>query len=84
MFNLLSSQKDTYYTTELVRHYIKATHGLLILQVAEMHLAENDKVKLLTLYCGDEDPAVQRAACGALAILSSNHPEKITEKISKV
>ena len=49
-----------------------------------MHLAENDKVKLLTLYCGDEDPAVQRAACGALAILSSNYPEKITEKIIEV
>ena len=62
----------------------KSSHDYLTLQVAEMHLAENDKVKLLTLYCGDEDPAVQRAACGALAILSSNHPEKITEKIIKV
>ncbi|XP_067935381.1 protein unc-45 homolog B-like isoform X2 [Watersipora subatra] len=53
-------------------------------QVAEAHFGENDKVKLLTLYCGDEDEAVQRAACGALAILSSDYPEKLVEKVTKV
>lgn len=52
--------------------------------MTNIYLADNDKVKLLTLFCGDDDPSVQRAACGALAILASDHAEKIAEKIIKV
>lgn len=52
--------------------------------MARAHFEDNDKLKLLTLYCGDDDPAVQRAACGALAILSSDYPEKTTTKIIAV
>ena len=57
---------------------------LFLLQVAKTHFEENDKVKLLTLYCGDEDPSVQRAACGGLAILSSDYPKELIAKMSKV
>lgn len=47
-------------------------------------MKENDKAKLLVLFCGDDDPAVQRAACGGLAILSMDHSEQLAEKILKV
>ncbi|XP_055343715.1 protein unc-45 homolog B-like [Paramacrobiotus metropolitanus] len=42
---------------------------------------ESDRIKLLVLYCGDEDPAVARAASGALAMLSQD--PKACEKIIK-
>ena len=51
-----------------------------------MFEGENDRVKLLTLYCGDEgedgDPLLVRAAAGALAVLS--HSEKVCKKIIEV
>ena len=41
-----------------------------------------ERVKLLVLFAGEEDPLLQRAATGALAILSSH--EKICKKITEV
>ena len=52
--------------------------------MAKAYFEENDRAKLLILYCGDEDPLVQRAACGGLAILSSDYPDQLVEKIIKV
>jgi len=53
--------------------------------VAKSHLEEgNDRTKILILFCGDEDPAVQRAASGALAILASEYPREIGAKIIQV
>ncbi|XP_006813831.2 protein unc-45 homolog B [Saccoglossus kowalevskii] len=41
-------------------------------EVFESHLRENDKVKLLTVLCGMEDPDLVQACAGTLAILSHN------------
>ncbi|XP_072022397.1 LOW QUALITY PROTEIN: protein unc-45 homolog B-like [Amphiura filiformis] len=48
-------------------------------QAADLHCLENDRVKLLTIYLGEEDPATAKAAAGALAILS--HREEVCTKI---
>ncbi|XP_072175845.1 protein unc-45 homolog B-like [Diadema setosum] len=48
----------------------------------ELHLGDNDRVKLLVLFCGEEDPSLVKAAAGTLAILSSH--EEICSKILKV
>lgn len=37
--------------------------------------SENDRVKLLVLFCGEEDEALIRAALGTLAVLSSLHAD---------
>ncbi len=42
---------------------------------------DNDRVKLLVLYCGEDDVALNLAASGALAQLTSNS-DKICEKIT--
>ena len=47
-----------------------------------MFEGENDRVKLFTLLCGDEDEKVIRAASGGLAVLSTS--EKICRKILQV
>ncbi|XP_013379041.1 protein unc-45 homolog B [Lingula anatina] len=55
-------------------------------EVAKMYMGENDKVKLLVLYCASdelqEDVALIQACLGTLAILSSR--KVICEKIMKV
>lgn len=51
-------------------------------QVAKTFEAENDRLKLIVLYCGDEDELVVRAATGALAMLT--HSEKICRKVLEV
>lgn len=52
-------------------------------EVVKLYEGENDRVKLLTLYCGDEeDPKLVIAAAGALAVLS--HSEIVCKKILEV
>lgn len=52
-------------------------------EVVKLFEGENDRVKLLTLYCGDEeDPKLVIAAAGALAVLS--HSEIICKKVLEV
>uniref|UniRef100_A0ABM0M1E0 Protein unc-45 homolog B n=1 Tax=Saccoglossus kowalevskii TaxID=10224 RepID=A0ABM0M1E0_SACKO len=51
-------------------------------EVFESHLRENDKVKLLTVLCGMEDPDLVQACAGTLAILS--HNEIACKKITAV
>lgn len=41
-------------------------------QIAKSYEKENDRVKFLTLMCGEEDDRIVRAASGALAILTSD------------
>lgn len=41
--------------------------------VAKTYEGDNDKVKFMTLKCGDEDDKVVRAAAGALAILTTDN-----------
>lgn len=57
---------------------------MLYIQAAEAQFGDNDRIKLMVLYCGDEDPAVQRACCGALAILSGEHSDKLVPKVTAV
>ncbi|XP_797752.4 protein unc-45 homolog B [Strongylocentrotus purpuratus] len=47
-----------------------------------LHLGDNDRVKLLMLYTGEEDPGLVKAASGTLAILSSH--EEVCDKIFKL
>ncbi|XP_063960117.1 protein unc-45 homolog B-like [Lytechinus pictus] len=47
-----------------------------------LHLGDNDRVKLLLLYTGEEDPGLVKAASGTLAILSSHN--EVCDKIFKV
>ncbi|XP_061176890.1 protein unc-45 homolog B-like [Saccostrea echinata] len=51
-------------------------------EVVKIYEGESDRLKLMVLYCGDEDELVVRAAAGALAMLS--HSEKICKKIMEV
>ena len=53
-----------------------------IFQVLEAYKGENDKLKLLVLFCGEEDELLVRAAAGALAMLSED--EIICQKIPNV
>lgn len=54
---------------------------LLFLQVQELFIAEGtDRLKLVILYSGEDDPRLRRAAAGTVAMLSSLHP-KICQKI---
>lgn len=51
-------------------------------QVAKSFEDENDRVKLVVLFCGEDDETLVRAAAGCLAILS---PERvICHKITTV
>ena len=52
------------------------------LQVAKLFEGDNDRVKLFTLLCGDEDEKIIRATSGALAVLSTS--EIICRKILQV
>ena len=52
-------------------------------QVAKLFEGENDRVKFFTLMCGDEDEKVQRAAAGALAVLTVDNAV-ICKKIIEV
>ena len=47
-----------------------------------MFQGDNDRVKLMVLFCGDEDEKVVLAASGCLATLSDD--EKICQKIISV
>lgn len=51
--------------------------------VAKSYEGENDKVKYMTLKCGDEDEKVVRAASGALAILTTDS-DIVCKKILQV
>ena len=51
-------------------------------QVQKMCEGENDRVKMMVLFAGEEDSALVRAATGALAFMSSN--VKLCEKIVQV
>ena len=57
------------------------------IQVQELFLAkESDRLKLLVLYCGEEDERLRRAAAGGLAMLAAEQPEictRIPETVSK-
>lgn len=53
-------------------------------QVQDRYLEDgNDKLKLLVLLCSEDDEKLQRAAAGALAMLTSAQ-KKIADKITKV
>lgn len=48
-------------------------------QVQKMFLATgNDRLKLVVLYCGEEDERLRRAAAGTLAMLTAEQPELCT------
>ena len=51
--------------------------------MAKTFEGENDKVKFMTLMCGDEDEKCIRAAAGALAILTSES-KVVCKKITQV
>ncbi len=51
-------------------------------EAAEKFLGENDRVKLLVLYCGEEDEGLVKAASGTLAYLSQS--EEVCNKILQV
>ncbi|XP_063406665.1 protein unc-45 homolog B-like isoform X1 [Mytilus trossulus] len=52
-------------------------------EVVKLFEGENDRVKLLVLYCGDEDdPLLVRAAAGSLAVLT--HSEIVCKKVLEV
>ncbi|XP_038051819.1 protein unc-45 homolog B-like isoform X2 [Patiria miniata] len=51
-------------------------------EVAQKFLGDNDRVKLLVLYCGEEDEALVKAAAGALACIA--HQKEVCDKILKV
>nr|KAG5698913.1 hypothetical protein BaRGS_006807 [Batillaria attramentaria] len=55
---------------------------LMCEKVQEMFLGENDRVKMMVLFAGEEDQGLVRAAAGGLAIMSSN--PKLCEKITQV
>lgn len=45
-------------------------------QVQKLYLATgNDRLKLLVLYCGEEDERLRKAAAGTLAMLTAEQPE---------
>ncbi|XP_048728243.1 protein unc-45 homolog B-like [Ostrea edulis] len=48
-------------------------------EVVKIYEGETDRLKLMVLYCGEEDELVVRAAAGAMAMLSNS--EKICNKI---
>ncbi|XP_077423303.1 protein unc-45 homolog A [Vanacampus margaritifer] len=49
---------------------------ILSTEVQELYLATgNDRLKLLVLYCGEEDERLRRAAAGTLAMLTAEQPE---------
>lgn len=53
-------------------------------QVQDRYLEDgNDKLKLLVLLCGEDDVQLQRAAAGALAMLTAAQ-KKLAVKITKV
>lgn len=52
-------------------------------KLAEMYEGDNDKFKFMFLLCGEEDEETSKAACGAVAILTSAS-EKCCAKIFKV
>lgn len=37
----------------------------------KLYEGENDRVKLMVLFCGEEDPELRLAAAGAIAMISS-------------
>ncbi|KAK3087864.1 hypothetical protein FSP39_011661 [Pinctada imbricata] len=51
-------------------------------EVVKLYEGENDKAKLMLLFCGEEDDLLIRAAAGGLAIITQN--EKICRKIIKI
>ena len=53
-------------------------------QVHDMFRGDNDRVKLMLLYCGEEDLALVRAASGTLAMLASTGDKEICNKIITV
>ncbi|XP_049580592.1 protein unc-45 homolog A isoform X2 [Syngnathus scovelli] len=49
---------------------------ILSTEVQELYLATgNDRLKLLVLYCGEDDERLRRAASGTLAMLTAEQPE---------
>lgn len=62
----------------------KLTKFIHFLQVQDRYLEDgNDKLKLLILLCGEDDAQLQRAAAGALAMLTAAQ-KKLAVKITKV
>ena len=51
-------------------------------QVSKKFLGDNDRVKLLVLYCGEEDEDLAKAAAGALACLADY--QEVCSKILQV
>ncbi|ESP02238.1 hypothetical protein LOTGIDRAFT_224978 [Lottia gigantea] len=51
-------------------------------KVVELYEAENDRVKLMYLYCGEEEPKLVKAAAGAIAVLTQS--EIICNKIINI
>lgn len=51
-------------------------------KVVKTFEGDNDRLKLMVLYCGEEDELVVRAATGALAMMT--HNEKICKKVLEV
>ncbi|GAV04806.1 hypothetical protein RvY_15029 [Ramazzottius varieornatus] len=70
----------------MVEHYLYEDHDMLkraatqcicnlmlCKEVQEVYIiSEADRIKLLLLYCVDEDPDVSKSACGALAMLAED------------
>lgn len=53
----------------------------MLVKMVEMMEGDNhDRVKILVLFCGEDDSATRKAAAGGLAMLTSRS-EKICKKI---
>lgn len=66
-----------------VKAFFSEPHASLP-QVQERFLADgNDRLKLLVLLCGEDDEKVQKAAAGALAMLTAAH-QRLCLKMTQV
>lgn len=59
-------------------------YHVVFFQVQERFVADgNDRLKLVVLLCGEDDEKVQRAAAGALAMLTAAQ-KKLCSKMTEV
>lgn len=63
---------------------VSGYHVVFFFQVQERFVADgNDRLKLVVLLCGEDDEKVQRAAAGALAMLTAAQ-KKLCSKMTEV
>lgn len=63
---------------------VSGYHVVFFFKVQERFVADgNDRLKLVVLLCGEDDEKVQRAAAGALAMLTAAQ-KKLCSKMTEV